>query len=455
MVPGRPHGGDMTHHPESFVWGVATSAYQIEGAVAEDGRGPSIWDTFSHVPGKTAGGETGDIACDHYHRLDEDLDALADLGVDAYRFSVAWPRVQPTGSGPVNRKGLDFYRRIGDGLRERGIAPFVTLYHWDLPQALEDLGGWRSRDTAARFAEYAAIVADAIGDTTHSWITLNEPYCSAITSYAEGRHAPGAQEGHGALAAAHHLLLGHGWATAALRQAGPAPVGITLNMSPAVPVSPDPSDLAAAARQDLLVNKLFTDPVLGGVYPALAREVFGDITDFSFLRDGDLDVISAPLDFLGVNYYYRIHVRDVRVEEPAAQRSAYRIGVASSTPEHLPKSMLGWPIEPVGLYDTLAGLRERHPELPPVYITENGIADDGRLDDTERIDFIGSHLAAVDRAMADGVDVRGYFYWSMWDNFEWARGYAPRFGLVHVDYATGRRTPKSSYHWLRERLAAR
>ena len=438
-----------------FTWGVATSAYQIEGAVTEGGRGPSIWDTFSHTPGRTANGETGDVACDHYHRLTEDLDALADLGVDAYRFSIAWPRIQPTGSGAANQQGIDFYRRLVDGLRDRGITPFITLYHWDLPQALEDLGGWRSRDTSHRFADYAAIVARALGDAEPKWITFNEPYCSAITSYAEGRHAPGAREGHGALAAAHHLMLGHGLAVRALRAASTAEVGITLNMSPAVPVTDSPADLAAAERQDLLVNRLFTDPVLGGVYPKMADELFGDITDFSFLRDGDLDAISAPIDFLGVNYYYRIHVRDAPIER-GGDRTAYQIGVVSDTPEHLPKSWLGWPIEPVGLHATLTGLRTRFPNLPPIYVTENGSTDDGStLEDTERIDFIAGHLAAIEQAAAEGVEVNGYFYWSMWDNFEWARGYAPRFGLVHVDYETQVRTPKASYHWLREKLRNR
>jgi beta-glucosidase len=266
----------VRNFPPGFVWGAATSSYQIEGAVAEDGRGPSIWDTFAHTPGAVAGGETGDVACDHYHRWAEDLDLLAGCGLDAYRFSVAWPRVQPTGSGPANQAGLDFYRRLADGLRDRGVTPFVTLYHWDLPQTLEDRGGWRARDTAVRFADYAGIVAAALAEFEPHWVTLNEPYCSAIVGYAEGRHAPGAREGHAALAAAHHLLLGHGLAVPRLRAAGGRGVGITLNMSPAVPATGDPADLAAADRQDLLVNRLFTDPVLGGTYPAGAAELWGE-----------------------------------------------------------------------------------------------------------------------------------------------------------------------------------
>lgn len=437
-----------------FVWGVATSAYQIEGATTEDGRGPSIWDTFCRRPGAIVGGGKGDVACDHYHRLGEDLDLLSDLGVQAYRFSVAWPRVVPAGAGAVEPRGLDFYRRLAAGLRERGITPFVTLYHWDLPQALEDVGGWRSRDTAQRFAEYAGVVADALAEFEPTWITLNEPYCSAIVGYAEGRHAPGTREGEGALAAAHHLMLGHGLATAVLRERG-GPVGITLNLSPAVPASTDRADLDAAERQDLLVNRLFTDPVLGGWYPADATTVWGDLTDFSFVREGDLAVISAPLDFLGVNYYYQVHVRAAPIG--GSDRAACDIGVAAVRPSDVEKSGIGWPIEPDGLYATLTGLRTRYPSLPPVYVTENGVAyvdEDPPVDDQDRIAFIANHVAAVRRAMADGVDVRGYFYWSLMDNFEWARGYAPRFGLVHIDYATGARTTKASYDWFRALVTA-
>jgi beta-glucosidase len=408
----------------------------------------SIWDTFCHEPGRIAGGGTGEVACDHYHRSSEDLDLLSGLGVQAYRFSVAWPRVQPGGRGRIEPRGLDFYRRLCAGLRQRGITPYITLYHWDLPQALEDQGGWRKRDTAEQFGEYAGIVAHALAEFEPAWITLNEPYCSAIVGYAEGRHAPGAREGHAALAAAHHLLLGHGLALAQLRErAAGQPVGITLNLSPAVPASGDTADVAAAARQDLLVNRLFTDPVLGGAYPAQATTVWGHLSDFSFLRDGDLAVIGAPLDFLGVNYYYRVHVRDA-----SAGESAYEIGVADATPSTVDTTGLGWPIEPDGLYATLTALRTRYPALPPVYVTENGVAyldEEPPVDDQRRIAFITAHVAAIRRAIADGVDVRGYFYWSLIDNFEWARGYAPRFGLVHVDYATQTRTPKASYHWYR------
>jgi beta-glucosidase len=394
------------------------------------------------------------VACDHYHRWPEDLDLMVDLGVDAYRFSIAWPRIQPAGSGAVQPRGLDFYRRLMGGLRERGIAPFVTLYHWDLPQALEDMGGWRSRDTALRFAEYAGIVADALAEFAPHWITLNEPYCSSITGYAEGRHAPGAREGHGALAAAHHLLLGHGLAVRELRARGDAPVGITLNMSPAVPASQSTEDIAAARRQDLLVNRLFTEPVLAGVYPPDAADVWGGITDFSFVHDGDLAMVSAPLDFLGVNYYYRAHVRAAAVLSGAADRTAHDIGVSAVPPDGVATTGVGWPIEPDGLYATLTGLKSRFDALPPIYVTENGCAypDEVGVPDDARIAFISSHVDAMGRAADDGVDVRGYFYWSLIDNFEWARGYGPRFGLVHVDYDTQARTPKASYHWLSGQL---
>jgi beta-glucosidase len=438
--------------PSDFVWGTATSAYQIEGAVAVDGRGASIWDTFSHTPGAVANGETGDVACDYYHRWPADLDLLADLGVGAYRFSIAWPRIQPTGAGRVEQRGLDFYRRILEGLRDRGITPYVTLYHWDLPQALEDSGGWRARETALRFAEYAGVVAAALGEFQPYWITLNEPYCSAITGYGEGRHAPGAMEGHGALAAAHHLLLGHGLAVDVLRAYRRCAIGVTLNVSPAVPLSSSDVDQEAARRQDLLVNRLFIDPLLAGEYPEDYDEVWGHLTDRSFVMPGDLDTIAAALDFLGVNYYYRKHVRASPGRGDAD--TAFDVGVIAETPAGLDRTGVGWPIEPDGLYQTLTGLCTRFPNLPPIYITENGCAypDAACESDDERIAFIDSHLNALRQAMADGVNVRGYFYWSLLDNFEWARGYEPRFGLVHVDYETQARTPKASYHWMRERL---
>ncbi|MEU5264000.1 GH1 family beta-glucosidase [Amycolatopsis sp. NPDC021455] len=445
--------------PPGFRWGVATSAFQIEGATRIDGRGPSIWDTFATRPGAVAGGDTGEPAADHYRRWPQDLALLTGLGVDAYRFSVSWPRVQPEGRGRVERRGLDFYRRIAEGLREKGIEPFLTLYHWDLPQALEDSGGWRSRDTAHRFAEYAALVHEALGDVVDHWTTLNEPYPCAIAGYGEGRHAPGAREGHGALAAAHHLLLGHGLAVRAMRDRAALPhqFGIVLNQSPAVPVSPSAADTAAAARQDTLLRRQFTDPLFGGRYAPGLAAMFDGVSDFSFRLDEDLETIGAPLDYLGVNYYYRLHVADAPHREPdPSLRTASDIGVDTSRLPDVPRTGMGWPVEPEGLTEALVGLHNRYAGLPPVYVTENGCVYPDRSDfaDYERIDFLSEHIEAARTAAAAGVDLRGYFCWSLLDNFEWAHGYKHRFGLVHVDYETQRRTPRSSYRWYRDFIAA-
>ena len=444
-----------SHLPDGtrLAYGTATAAYQVEGSTTADGRGPSIWDTFTARPGTIKDRSDGSVACASYLRLDDDLELLAGLGVDFYRFSVAWPRVQPTGSGAIEPRGLAYYDRLVDGLLARGVQPMATLYHWDLPQPLEDAGGWPERTTAERFADYAAIVHDHLGDRVQIWATHNEPWCASYLGYAAGVHAPGLREPDSAHRAAHHLLLGHGLAVPALRAAGGESVGITLNLSPAVAATDAEADLAAAQRQDLMLNRLFTDPVLSGRYPDGAEELWGADSDFSFRHDDDLAVISAPLDFLGVNYYLRAYVRDAPRPEPGA-RSAYEIGVAKANPSDVDKTQLGWPIEPVGLYETLVTLRQRYPDLPPVYITENGCAwpDEAGMPDQRRIDFIESHLAALQRAMADGADVRGYFYWSLLDNFEWALGYDPRFGLVHVDYNTQVRTPKASYAWLRDSL---
>ncbi|MEU7531232.1 GH1 family beta-glucosidase [Saccharothrix sp. NPDC042600] len=446
----------MTDFPSGFRWGVATSSYQIEGGVAEDGRGRSIWDAFCEVPGAVAGGDTGAVACDHYHRWPQDVALLGDLGVDAYRFSVAWPRVQPTGAGWVERRGLDFYRRLCEALLERGIEPFLTLYHWDLPQALEERGGWRSRDTAMRFVEYATVVHDALGDLVTKWTTFNEPYVSSIVGYGEGRHAPGAREGHGALAAAHHLLLAHGLAVREMRGVEGHEFGIVLNQSPSVPVSASERDVAAARRHDLLLRRQFTDPLFGGRYPEDFEEVFAGVTDLSFRHDGDLAAIGVPLDYVGINYYYRQHVADAPHRDPdPATRTAIDIGIDTTRLPDVPRTAMNWPVEPAGLTETLLGLRDRYPDLPPVYLTENGCAYPDRpgFADQERIDYLRDHMAAAREAMTAGVDLRGYFVWSFLDNFEWAHGYKHRFGLVHVDYETQDRTPRASYHWYRELLA--
>ncbi|MGW2710923.1 GH1 family beta-glucosidase [Streptomyces sp. NPDC001356] len=457
--------------PPAFHFGAATSAYQIEGAVREDGRTPSIWDTFSHTPGRTAGGETGDIAVDHYHRYRDDVALMAELGLTAYRFSVSWSRVQPTGRGPAVQRGLDFYRRLVDELLARGITPALTLYHWDLPQELEDAGGWPHRDTAFRFAEYAQLVGEALGDRVEQWITLNEPWCSAFLGYASGVHAPGRTDPAASLRAAHHLNLGHGRAVSALRAAMPAGnrIAISLNSSVVRPLSQDPADLAAARRIDDLANGVFHGPILHGAYPPSLLEATRSVTDWSHVLDDDVRTINAPLDALGLNYYTPTLVSAAAggAEGPRAD------GHGSS--DHSPwpaaddvlfhqtpgdRTEMGWTIDPTGLYDLIMRYTREAPGLP-LHITENGAAyddkpgPDGRVHDPERIAYLHTHLAEVRRAIADGADVRGYYLWSLMDNFEWAYGYGKRFGAVYVDYATLERTPKSSARWYGEAARTR
>ena len=448
--------------PPVFRFGVATASYQIEGAVTADGRGPSIWDTYSHTPGATLGGDTGDVACDHYHRYAEDVALMADLGVDAYRFSIAWPRVQPTGSGAVNPAGLAFYDRLVDALLATGIEPVPTLYHWDLPQPLEDAGGWPERDTAARFADYAEIVHAALGDRVTKWITLNEPFCSSILGYAVGRHAPGRHEGRTALAAAHHLLLGHGLAVQRMRATRPEQeYGITLNLVPVAPAGDAPSDVAAAARSHLLHNTLFTDPVLAGRYPADAAEVWDAYGDLDFVRPGDLEVTSTPVDFLGVNYYFPMTIAAAPhdVADPAA-RTASDLGTTTVVNPGAETTTMGWPVEAAGLDRLLRWITATYGDaVPAVEITENGracadVVVDGAVDDPERIDYLANHLAATASAVDAGVPVRAYYCWSLLDNFEWAEGYSQRFGLVHTDYATQERTPKASARWYADLVRA-
>ncbi|MBO8196930.1 beta-glucosidase [Streptomyces smyrnaeus] len=447
--------------PAAFVFGAATAAYQIEGAHDEDGRGPSIWDTYCREPGRIEGAATGDVACDHYHRYPEDIALLRELGVDSYRFSVAWPRVQPTGAGPANGRGLDFYDRLTDELLAAGISPAATLYHWDLPQALEDRGGWRLRETAERFAEYTALVAARLGDRIPRWITLNEPFCSAFLGYATGRHAPGAQEGRGALAAAHHLLLGHGLAVRALRAAGVRQVGITLNPDRLLPADDTPADAAAVRRAETLHNETWFDPLFAGRYPRGEAETWGPQADGSWRREGDLELIGAPLDFLGINYYRPITVTEAPYRDPdPVTRTATDIRVAECARDDVRHTTMGWPVDPRTFTDLLTDLTARYPSLPPLLITENGSAEtdtvtpDGRVHDSDRVGYLRDHLAAVADAVRAGVDVRGYYVWSLLDNFEWARGYGQRFGIVRVDYATQRRIPKDSYHWYRDLIAA-
>jgi beta-glucosidase len=445
--------------PAGFLWGAATAAYQIEGAAGEDGRGPSIWDTFSHTPGMVRGGGTGDVAVDHYHRWREDVALMARLGLSAYRFSVSWPRIQPTGSGRVEERGLDFYKLLVDELLDAGIEPWLTLYHWDLPQALEDAGGWPERDTAHRFADYAGIVHAALGDRVRTWTTLNEPWCSAFLGYGSGEHAPGRQDAAASVTAAHHLLLGHGLAADALRAGTHQPtVALSLNLYDIVPAGP--ADADAARRIDGLQNRLFLDPVLRGAYPADVIEDLAPITDFSFVRDGDLEQISRPLDALGINYYSRFLVRDGAGagagKGPGGERELVSpfpgAGAIGTDPGELPKTAMDWEIHSAGLTTVLCRVSDDY-DAPPLYVTENGAAfvdtltPDGHVHDQERTAFLAAHLAACRDAVEAGADLRGYFVWSLLDNFEWAWGYDMRFGIVYVDLETQQRFVKDSAHW--------
>ncbi|MDH2427573.1 GH1 family beta-glucosidase [Sphaerisporangium sp. TRM90804] len=434
-----------------FLWGTATASYQIEGAATEDGRGASVWDTFTRQPGRVRDGHTGDVACDHYHRWSEDVTLLAGLGVNSYRFSISWPRVQPDGRGPVNERGLDFYDRLVDALCAEGIVPAATLFHWDLPQALEDRGGWLARDTAHRLADYTAVVAERLADRVPLWITLNEPFVHMAFGYGLGTHAPGHTLFMDALPVAHHQLLGHGLAVQALRTAGAERVLLTNNCTPVWPASASPEDARAAEAYDTLHNRLFNDPVLLGSYPDLSAY---ELDGIDAVRDGDLEIIAQPLDGLGVNYYTPTRIAAPSGTLPLPWEDA---GVTGH-----PTTAFGWPVVPDGLRELLVGLRARYGDaLPPVYVTENGcsLADepgpDGVVDDQARVAFLDGHIRALGAAMAEGVDVRGYYVWSLLDNFEWAEGFTQRFGLVHVDFPTQKRTPKASYHWLRDHITTR
>ncbi len=434
----------ILHFPSNFVWGTATSSYQIEGAWDEGGKGISIWDTFCRQPGKIQDGATGDVAADHYHRWEEDVGIMAELGLNAYRFSISWPRVIPAGKGQVNPPGLDFYDRLVDGLLENGIEPYVTLYHWDLPQALQDRGGWANRDTARYFAEYTHVVAERLADRVTCWITHNEPFVTAMAGHISGEHAPGVQDLATGLLVAHHLLLSHGYAVEALRDiAGSSlQIGITLDFNPVHPASDSEEDHQAANRFDAVRNRLFAEPVFLGRYPEEMAELFGSL--FPQVEPGDLERIAAPVDFLGVNYYTRAVVR----HDP---KSPY-FEVGWVRPEDSEYSEMSWEIYPQGLYELLTRLwADYHPA--EIFITENGIAvpDEldakGRVHDERRIRYLHDHLAQVHRAIKDRVPIRGYFAWSFMDNFEWALGYTMRFGLVYVDYETLERTVKDSGRW--------
>ena len=465
--PARQASPDRLRFPPDFVWGTATAAFQIEGAARADGRLPSIWDVFCQTPGKVAGGDTGEVACDHYHRMPEDLDLMASLGLPAYRFSVSWPRVVPGGSGPVNQAGLDFYRRLVDGLLQRGIAPQLTLYHWDLPQTLQHEGGWTNRATVDRFVEYAVAVTEALGDRVAGITTLNEPFCSAFLGYASGVHAPGDTDRGAALAAAHHLNLAHGRAVTALRPLTDAPLSVTLNLAQLYPASDGEADLAATEHVDRIANRIFLDPILRGSYPAELLTETKHLSDWAFVLDGDLTEIHSEIDSLGVNFYNPATIAavtdDVRRRlagrwqndpERMADAPAEWPGtdLACSVPMPGPYTDMGWPIRPDALTDLLLRVHRDFPGLP-LCITENGAAfadevgPDGAVHDPGRVDYLHRHLAAVHAAIEAGADVRGYYLWSLLDNFEWAYGYAKRFGIVYVDYQSLQRIPKDSARW--------
>lgn len=436
--------------PQGFLWGAATAAYQVEGAAAEGGRGPSIWDSFVKVPGNIVHGDTADVAADQYHRLDGDLDLMADIGIKLHRFSTSWSRVMPTGQGAVNEAGLDYYERMVDGLLTRGIAPMLTLYHWDLPQALQDKGGWAWRDIAAIYADYVGVVNKRLGDRVAFWNTLNEPWCVAFVGHRDGIHAPGIKDEAIALKAIHHQLLAHAQAMARLRADGTnGQIGLALNLVSELPATGHPADIAAARRQDGMENRILLDPLFRASYPQDVVKFYEPVTDFGFVRDGDLEAIARPIDFLGVNFYEQ-HVtradpadpeRKVLIDYPGTRRTAMNVG-----------------FNPEGLLEVLERVKREYRDLP-IYITENGAATHdyvdptGRVRDTERIDYWDAHFGAVREAIVRGVDIRGFVAWSFLDAFEWQVGYSRTYGMVFVDYGTQRRILKDSAHWYHSVIA--
>ena len=441
----------LTSFSHDFVWGTATAAYQIEGAAADGGRGPSIWDTYAHTPGKTHQGETGDIACDHYRLWSDNVDLIASMGCRSYRFSISWSRMQPSGRGELNPVAVAWYRQLLTALRERGIRPFVTLYHWDLPQPLEDAGGWPSRATAVAFGAYAGLVLEAVGDLADDWITLNEPWCSAFLGYGYGAHAPGHTDIRLAVAAAHHLNLAHGLALEAIRRVAPdVRVGVTNIVTDIVTATDTAEDRAAATRLDIVSNRVFLDPIyLGeyteGVHAVLDRHGLADV-----IRAGDEKVIGAPTDFVGLNHYQRVVAADAPGEGPFS---------LTETPAQPATTSFGWSVIPESLTNVLQRIADAFTALP-IYITESGasyddeLAADGTVDDAPRVDYLRRYFDAAAVAIESGVDLRGYFVWSLLDNYEWAEGYSKRFGIVYVDYSTQRRIPKTSAQWYRDTIAA-
>jgi beta-glucosidase len=441
--------------PDGFLWGAATASYQIEGAAREGGRGRTVWDTFSHTEGKVARGHTGDVACDHYHRVDDDVAMMADLGLQSYRFSIAWSRVMPDGRGRVNGEGIAWYHRLIELLLERGIEPCPTLFHWDLPQALEDIGGFRNRDTVSWFGDYAALMAKEYGDKVSMWSTFNEPWCYAYLGHAAGYHAPGLTDDKAAITVAHHELLAHGLALQAMRaERDGLRLGIVINPSNVRREGSPPAPDDAIRRVDAIHNRWWFDPILTGRYPDDILDDFGPLAEA--IQPGDVEHIAQPIDWIGINYYFDILLRGLGEGEASKRMRAYPTvtGVTESDVREVHTDM-GWPITPEGFTTLLVRLHTDYPNLPPLYITENGCAYDdpvvdGRCADPRRIEYLDLHLRAVKDAIDEGVDVRGYYQWSLMDNFEWALGYDKRFGLVHVDFESLVRTPKDSAHWYRE-----
>lgn len=451
-------GGELDQFPSGFVWGAATASYQVEGGVAEDGRGRSCWDLFVRRPNAIRHGDTGDVACDSYHRLDDDLEMVSRIGLGSYRFSVSWPRVLPDGYGVVNEKGMDYYRRLVDGLVARGVEPSLTLFHWDLPQVLQERGGWANRDCASWFADYAEVLARELGDRVTRWITLNEPAVVADRGYRRGDHAPGIRDPEKAVAATHHLLLGHGLAIPRLREVlnNGSSLGITLD--PPYAVALDADDEALANRISAGLGDLYLWPVLGGAYPELDRPDL--VPREPLVHEGDMETIMAPIDFLGVNYYDPVYIRRRRGPREWGEQPIDAFPDAVSVkPDQYPRTSSGWIIDPGTFYELLMAVSRRAPGLP-LYVTENGCAfhdyadPSGAVRDPERIEYLRQHLAAVKRAIDDGADVRGYFVWSLLDNFEWTDGYSQRFGLVYVDYPSQQRTMKASARFYAEVIAA-
>jgi beta-glucosidase len=438
--------------PADFTWGAATAAFQIEGATTADGRGESIWDRFAGTPGKVRNGDTGEPACEHYYRWREDLDLIASLGIRSYRFSISWPRIQANGRGPANASGIDFYRRLVEGLLERGIAPLATLYHWDLPQALEDEGGWASREVVGRFAEYAELVFDGLGDLVTDWTTHNEPWVTSFLGYAHGTKAPGATDWARAIAASHHALLSHGTVVRAFRESGRrGRIGITLDLTVVGAAGEGEEDRAAAQRLDGHHNRWFLDPLFRGSYPADMLELYEErVGPLDAIRPGDVETIAAPIDYLGVNFY--------RPNLVAAADDGSVLALREVATDAAVTGM-GWPVVPEALTTLLVGIRDDYGDVP-LLITENGAAYEDRtngadvVEDPSRVAYIETHLAAVERAIEAGVDVRGYYVWSLLDNFEWEHGYSQRFGIVYVDFATQQRILKRSALWYRDRIAA-